>query len=291
MRRESAEVTAAARLRVEALGREIGRGDDLDEDPAVPVRGVVVAMPGRHSDGLSRLGDRVRERLTARLPDSLRNRFELNAAHLAAVAVLMAAALVVTAWSVLHAAPTATPVPMAKVSTATKLETGVARTPSIATPSKAANASVSTLTVDVAGKVQHPGIVKLPAGSRVIDAVRRAGGARRGVDLTSLNLARLVVDGEQILVGRAGGAARGLAGSEGSTGGTGSTAPAAGQVVNLNTATTDALDALPGVGPVTAQKIVDWRTAHGTFTAINDLLNVGGIGPKKLATLAPHVTV
>jgi competence protein ComEA len=126
--------------------------------------------------------------------------------------------------------------------------------------------------VDVAGKVRRPGVATLPAGSRVVDAIRKAGGARPGVDLTGLNLARVLVDGEQILVGVA--PVAGVAASASAQPG----AADGGSLVNLNTATLDQLDGLPGVGPVTAQKILDWRSAHGAFTAIDELLEVDGIG-------------
>ena len=105
------------------------------------------------------------------------------------------------------------------------------------------------------------------------------------MDLSSLNLARVLVDGEQILVGRAA-APGGLAASASTA------APdASGALVNLNTATSEQLDTLPGVGPVTAQKILDWRASHGAFSSVDELLEVDGIGEKTLAELAPHVTL
>ena len=125
-------------------------------------------------------------------------------------------------------------------------------------------------------------IAVLPAGSRVVDALEAAGGARRGVDLTSLNLARPVVDGEQILVGVA--PVPGVAGSLGS--------PSTGEsMVNLNSADQAALETLPGVGPVTAASIIAWRTDNGGFTSVNELLEVDGIGEATLADLAPLVTL
>jgi competence protein ComEA len=141
--------------------------------------------------------------------------------------------------------------------------------------------------VDVAGRVRHPGVVQLPAGSRVIDALRKAGGARPRVDLTTLNLARVLADGEQILVGRTSAATGGLAGASAAA------APPAGgtAMVNLNSATEEQLEALPGVGPVTAQKILDWRQTHGRFSAVDELLEVSGIGDKTLARLAPYLTL
>jgi competence protein ComEA len=155
--------------------------------------------------------------------------------------------------------------------------------PAVPAATAASAAATGQVVVDVAGKVRRPGIVTLPAGSRVQDAIRRAGGPRPGVVLTSLNLARRLVDGEQVLVGRP--VVPGVAPSaaDGS--------PAAGALVNLNAATLSELDTLPGVGPVTAQKIIDWRTQHGTFTSVDELLEVDGIGDKTLADIAPHVTL
>lgn len=132
------------------------------------------------------------------------------------------------------------------------------------------------LVVDVVGAVRRPGVYRLPAGSRVQAAVARAGGLTPHADLAAVNLAAPLADGEQILV-----AARGAvgAGSSASTPGTPS-AP-----LSLNTATAEQLDALPGIGPVTAQKIVDYRTQHGGFTSVDDLDAIPGFGPSRLANL------
>lgn len=151
------------------------------------------------------------------------------------------------------------------------------------------NAGPQQVVVDVAGQVRRPGIVTLPAGSRVHEAIRRAGGLRPGVDTSSLNLARVLVDGEQVLVGVEAAAVPGGAGSGGAGGGPG--AGPAGAPVSLNTATMEQLDALPGVGPVTAQHILDWRTQHGGFSSVDELLDVPGIGDKTLADLRDLVTV
>ncbi|RYP86537.1 ComEA family DNA-binding protein [Nocardioides guangzhouensis] len=152
------------------------------------------------------------------------------------------------------------------------------------TTTSGASPGAEELVVDVAGKVRDPGIVVLDPGARVVDALEAAGGARPGADLTGLNLARLLVDGEQILVGVP--AAPGLAASA-----AGSPGPDPGRLVNLNTAGLEELDTLPGVGPVTAQSILDWRGAHGGFQSVDQLLDVDGIGEKTLADLAPMVTV
>ena len=233
--------------------------------------------------------------LVARLPG-------LGVQQVAVVALAVAAALALTAWWIIRdRAEPLTPVSSAPVSPLVKAAAQDAA-PGPATdhtpePSPGAvSTGAPTVTVDVAGKVRRPGIVVLPAGARVTDALTAAGGPRKGVDLTPLNLARVLVDGEQIVVGRPSGV--GTASGPGSTGSTGSPGSAAagpgaaaGPLVDLNSATAAELEALPQVGPVTAQAIVAWREAHGGFTSVDELLEVDGIGDKTLAQIAPHVTL
>jgi competence protein ComEA len=151
-----------------------------------------------------------------------------------------------------------------------------------------ATGAAPPLVVYVSGRVRHPGVLRLTAGSRVQDALRAAGGALPRSDVTSINLAQPLSDGEQVLVARAG------SGSSVSGGGQGVT-PAAGAggtsgaVIDLNAADLAALDSLPGVGPVLAQRIIDWRTAHGRFTNVDELDEVSGIGDKLMAQIRPHV--
>ncbi len=151
------------------------------------------------------------------------------------------------------------------------------------------SSAASEVLVAVAGKVRKPGLVRLPAGARVADALNAAGGAAPGVDVTMLNLARKVVDGELILVGVAPspGVATGPAAPAAGPG----AGPGAGAPVNLNTATLADLDGLPGVGPVLAQRILDARTAQGGFAAVTDLRKVDGIGDARYEQLKDLVTV
>lgn len=250
--------------------------------PAVPV-------PGRHA---ARRAGRV---LVDAVPGTLRGRVALGPAQLTVVAVLVALGLAVTAWWVVRGdadrieAPTLEPASAGLVSQQPLVDAspvGAGAAPSTgAAASPDVGADAGTVVVDVAGKVRRPGIAVLDAGSRVVDALDAAGGARRGVDLSGLNLARVLVDGEQILVGEpeptglAAAAQQPVPGSPG------------GPLVNLNTATQAELEALPEVGPVTAQAIMAWREEHGGFTAVDELLEVDGIGDATLQQLAPHVTV
>lgn len=148
-------------------------------------------------------------------------------------------------------------------------------------PGTAPTAAPTEVVVAVAGKVVRPGLVRLPGGSRVDDAVRAAGGVLPGTDPGLLNLARRLVDGEQVLVGVD--PPPGAALPPGPGGGSGP--------LDLNTATVADLDALPGIGPVLAQRIVDWRTEHGRFTSVEQLREVTGIGESKYADLAAEVAV
>ena len=158
--------------------------------------------------------------------------------------------------------------------------------------------------VSVVGLVHTPGLVTLAPGARIADALKAAGGTTDGADTTGLNMARQVGDGEQIVVGIA--PVKGQPPVLGSSVSAGSSAPGApgtgshpdrpdkparSEVVNLNTATVQQLDALPGVGPVTAAAIVAWRDANGKFTKVDQLAEVDGIGPARLEKLRPLVRV
>ena len=157
--------------------------------------------------------------------------------------------------------------------------------------SGAANADVSagSLYVHVSGAVARPGLYRLEGGARLVDAVAAAGGFAEDADEAGVNLARPVSDGEQVVVpvvGAAPPAGSGVAG-----GGTAGGGVAGDARVNLNTATVADLDTLPRVGPAIAQRIIDWRTTNGRFSAVDDLLSVPGIGEKMLESLRPLVVV
>jgi competence protein ComEA len=151
-----------------------------------------------------------------------------------------------------------------------------------ASASPGASAAPAELMVDVAGLVRKPGVYAFEPGSRVIDAIDRAGGAKAGADLTLLNLAAPLTDGQQILVQEEGAAAPGTSGVPG-VGGT--------TLVNINTADETTLETLNGVGPALATAIIQYRTEHGPFTTVDQLDDVSGIGPATLEDLRPQVTV
>ncbi|MFC4858301.1 helix-hairpin-helix domain-containing protein [Actinophytocola glycyrrhizae] len=147
----------------------------------------------------------------------------------------------------------------------------------VAAASESRGPAETPIVVSVVGRVARPGLITLPEGARVADALRETGGPVPGADLGALNLARKLGDGEQIYVG-----VPPPPGAEPVTGATASGEP---EKVDLNTATLTDLDALPGVGPVTAQSIVDWRTEHGRFDSVDQLREIHGIGPSRFAKL------
>jgi competence protein ComEA len=201
-----------------------------------------------------------------------------------AMALVACASILVAGCWVLASRPHRLP----PVSTQASSAPHVAVSPggSLASPVASASTPTSVIVVDVVGKVHRAGVYRLPPGSRVTDAIAAAGGVATGVDLSRINLARRVADGEQIAVGVSGAGSMGA----GQVSGAGSDAPAAG-LVDLNTATVAQLDGLPGVGPVLAQRILDWRTAHGRFESVDQLQSVTGIGASKFSELRALVTV
>ncbi len=244
------------------------RAPALDDSTHTRVRPVSEPRPGA-------------EELDAAVPTpgrhAARGRLTLGPAQLVVVALVVLAGIGVAAWWLLGGADPEVAAPPPRP--AADL---VSLTASPTSSAEAGDARGS-VTVDVSGKVRRPGIAVLDVGSRVVDALEAAGGARAGVDLTDLNLARVLVDGEQILVGVA--PPSGVAATI-----SGGTSPVT-TLVNINMADQVALESLPGVGPVTAQSILTWRTEHGAFTSVDQLLDVDGIGEATLAELAPFVTL
>jgi competence protein ComEA len=161
---------------------------------------------------------------------------------------------------------------------------GAAARDSTARPARVAiDRSDSRVYVHVTGAVRRPGVYRLPSWARLDLAITRAGGATPGADLVGVNLAAKVADGQQVIVPRRGAGASPAAAGDSAGGGAGS-AP-----ISLNTATVDQLDELEGVGPATAQKILDWRKQHGGFKSVEDLQQISGIGPKRFESLKDKV--
>ena len=311
-------VAEVARRRLELLGAELaairpdagapptpgdvdGSGEPTPSTPLPlrqppPVPAVPSGRGGRHA---RRPAGLTTGWVEDRLPATLQGRVRLGASQLTLVAVIVAGSLGFLAWWSVRAADPGDLVPARSVTSAPTALASILPPPppspgaspvAAAQPAGAAadggsGGAGDELVVDVAGRVRRPGIVRLPAGSRVVDAIAEAGGARRGVDLTGLNLARLLVDGEQVLVGvrPVGGVAPEAAAAPVASPGV--------AMVNLNTADAGQLDTLPGVGPVTAAAILQWRAEHGAFSAVEELLEVSGIGDATLAEMAPFVTL
>ncbi|MEA2296302.1 MAG: competence protein ComEA [Solirubrobacteraceae bacterium] len=203
---------------------------------------------------------------------------DLPRSHLIAYALAGLLVLALGARAVAHSRTAQAPA--ARVPIALPADTAPA-----ADGAAAAGDRAGAIVVDVAGEVRRPGVYRMPAGARVDDAVRRAGGARRRADLSQINLAAKLEDGKQVLVpARAPAAPAGA-----STAGTAAAAP--GVPLNLNTATLEQLDTLPGVGPATAQKILDYREQHSGFSSVEELGQVPGIGDIRLASLREAVRV
>jgi competence protein ComEA len=257
--------------------------DEVAAPPVPQTQPVRVPVPGRHAH--RRLGG-LSAAFSDALPDTMRGRVSIGMGPLAVVAAIVAVGLAVTCWWLLRgdshelAAPVAVSTPRAALvqpsgapgtSAATSAGPGV----------PAVSPSATKVVVDVAGKVRRPGIAVLRSGARIVDAIRAAGGVRPGVDLSALNLAQVLTDGQQIVVG---GPAPPVASSAVSG------SPVA-TLVNLNTADETTLESLPEVGPVTAQAIITWRTEHGGFSAVSQLLDIDGIGDATLAKLTPFVTL
>lgn len=209
--------------------------------------------------------------------------------------VVAAMAVLVTVFTLVREEPT--PVVSAKLPPVQMTATSTSDTTPASGPGRNSGAD-QPVVISVVGLVKTPGLVTVAPGSRVADAISAAGGMLSGADTVGLNMARRVADGEQVVVGIAPAPGRPpalgssiSAGPSARGGGTGESADNPDGVVDLNNATVEQLDTLPGVGPVTAAAIVSWRDQHGPFTSVDQLGEVDGIGPARLAKLRDLVRV
>jgi competence protein ComEA len=268
------------------------RGDGSDErdrtlgrtwGPVLPVGPApsAVLLPGRHASRRSTTS------WSDLVPEGLRGRVVLGPGQVAVVAVLVAMGLALTCWWLVRSGGHEESAPLAVTTPPGGLATPQAPSGSVspvAGGAPTARAGSAKVVVDVTGKVRRPGIAVLRQGARIVDALRAAGGVRSGVDLAGLNLAQVLTDGEQVVVG-AGAPVTGPVASAPTSG-----SPVA-ALVDINTADETTLESLPDVGPVTATAIITWRTQHGAFTSVDQLLDVDGIGDATLAKLTAFVTI
>lgn len=255
-----------------------------EDEPEVPdERGVVAARPLSRSPGAPETPHGAAGRAASEVRAMAARAVEFGRAHLVVVLVIVLAGCGYAGYSMVQArtgpVATAAPVEVASVQAAP-------RTPS-ATPRP-------VIRVHVVGEVRKPGVVSLPEGARVLDAIEAAGGLTARARPGRLNLAALVTDAAQVVVGGPGSPGGSVEGGAGSSGGGsvgGGGGAAASGKVNLNTATPEQLDTLPGVGPVTAKAILSWRQQHQRFSRVEELQEIEGIGPKTFEKLKGQVTV
>ena len=293
--------TIADRQQPDADATRASARDSVKAEPSPAADAGVEVGGGRHRAPALSAGRRAGATVGDLLPapaQRLRAERGVSGQHVAVVALVLAALIAAGAWWVLAGRPGPPRTVAPTVATSTGAPAGAVPAgdaavtePTMSTDPAAGAGEQGSVVVDVAGKVRSPGLVTLPAGSRVADALKSAGGVRDGVDLTTLNLARPLVDGEQILVGVQPADWPTVPTVPTVPGASVPGAPPAGTLVDLNTATLEQLDTLPGIGPVTGQAILDWRTDNGSFTSVDELLEVDGIGDATLADLRDLVTV
>jgi competence protein ComEA len=201
--------------------------------------------------------------------------------HVGVVTVLVLVGLVAAGWALLRSRPVQVTSPQAAVAVSTPVATGQ--------PSSAGSATPATIVVHVAGAVRRPGLVRLGDRSRVQDAIDAAGGLTKAARPGDLNLAQVLSDGQQVLIGTANHPVAQVREGGGSPPTAGGSMQAG--AIDLNRASAAELEQLPGVGPVTAANIVGWRQQRGRFGSVSELQQVDGIGPKIYARIAPYVRV
>ncbi|MEU9606884.1 helix-hairpin-helix domain-containing protein [Streptomyces sp. NPDC048057] len=304
VRRHAPDPAAVGHARARADAFLLGggpRGDSArtgltDEGPATGAD--FGPRPGARPAGEPGRGDALRGAglaLRDRLPVWLQLRCGLEPRSLAALTVVLVVAAAFAAYHFWLGRPETVRAPelvQQGAPLARPLESSELPAPGASSPTGAGPGG--RIVVDVSGKVRRPGVLKLPAGSRVTDALTAAGGPKEGADLTGLNRARVLMDGEQVVVGvplppgaaPPGGAPGDAAGAAAGAAAPGTRPPGP---VSLSTATVQQLDTLPGVGPVLAQHIVDYRTQHGGFRSVDELREVDGIGARRFADLKPLV--
>ncbi|MCW2811478.1 MAG: comEA, partial [Friedmanniella sp.] len=224
----------------------------------------------------------------------------LDRRHLLVLVLVVSIGMLGTGWLLLRARAvpvsgpqvvvSAGPTPTGPTPTGTGPASPGAPAPGAPAPPAASSTARTRVVVHVVGAVRRPGLVRLTAGSRVDDALRAAGGLTAAADPARLNLAQVVQDGQQIVIGTAGHPAGDVRGGADASGASAGSTASRGSTVDLNTATQAQLEELPGVGPVTATAILDRRAQH-PFTRVEELQEVDGIGPKTYAQIAPHVRV
>jgi competence protein ComEA len=264
------------RARLIAVAGAAAAGPDPG-DPDIDDRAVIGSprQTGPDDGGVGRAVSRAGRLVQRWVPAPLRDaRWDPGRPGALVLSFVAALAAVVAAIGVWRERPVPEPAPVLPLVTATATKASSAPAPGPA----------PEVVISVVGRVPHPGLIHLPDGTRVADALAATGGVLPGTDLMGLNVARRLADGEQLLVGMA--PPPGQPTDNQVPG-----APGIPQVVNLNTATLEQLDTLPGVGTVTAQRILDWRVAHGRFTSVDQLREVSGIGQARLAQLKHLVRV
>lgn len=276
------------------MGRNPVRGAKLteliDARLATVLGGESADPPGARADGTLKPRGKVPapieeqpEQVSARPLPGLR----FGSRQAGVIAVLLFVAVALTWWWVSQSDAASVPVLVESASPATTPATSTVATAPTPTAAASASEGGAGILVHVVGAVKRPGVVELPAGARVQAAIEEAGGLASDAELGQLNLAAPVTDGAQVVVGsKSDPTSEVRAAPQSAQSGD----PATG-LVNINTATSEQLQTLPGVGPVTADAIIGWREAQGSFARIEDLLNVDGIGDKTLAKLVPLVTV